>query len=185
MPLRPAQTNRNIPLVASPSAPELFGWSSKNDGGYRINEQPMGTKRDMRIIVLGAGASGINFCKTAEEDLENVKIVCYEKNDDVGGTWLENKYPGVACDIPSVNYQFTWEPHIWPEYYSSGHEIWKYLRGIVDKYELMRYIRLQHSVKGAEWIDEKGQWRVTVQRPDGTTFDDYCEVFLNGGGILK
>lgn len=95
------------------------------------------------------------------------------------------RYPGVACDIPSVSYQFTWEPHIWPEYYSSGHEIWKYLRGIVDKYELMQHIKLSHTIRGAEWLDDEGQWKITVEGPDGTTFEDRCEVFLNGGGILK
>lgn len=95
------------------------------------------------------------------------------------------RYPGVACDIPSVSYQFTWEPHIWPEYYSSGHEIWKYLRGIVDKYELLSYINLKHTVREAEWYEEKGQWKISVESHDGHVFDDWCHVFLNGGGILK
>lgn len=89
----------------------------------------------------------------------------------------------MACDIPSVSYQFTWEPHIWPQYYSSGHEIWKYLKGIVDKYELMRFIKLEHSITRAEWID--GKWHVSVTRPDGSNFEDVCDIFLNGGGILK
>ena len=91
----------------------------------------------------------------------------------------------MACDIPSVSYQYTWEPHIWPEYYSSGHEIWKYLRGVVDKYELMRFIKLGHIVKGAEWLEEEGQWRITIENSHGETFEDRCHVFLNGGGILK
>lgn len=48
----------------------------------------------------------------------------------------------------------------------------------------MRYIKLQHTVRSAEWLEEEGQWRISVEGPDGV-FDDYCEVFLNGGGILK
>lgn len=95
------------------------------------------------------------------------------------------RYPGVACDIPSVSYQFTWEPHIWPEYYSSGQEIWKYLRGIVDKYGLLGHINLQHTVREAEWYEDKGQWRISVENHDGHVFADWCHVFLNGGGILK
>ncbi|KAL1865924.1 hypothetical protein VTK73DRAFT_5008 [Phialemonium thermophilum] len=176
---------QKVPLVASPAAPKLFGWPTTNENGYTIREQPMGTKRPMKVVVLGAGASGINFLKMAADKLENVELVCYEKNSDVGGTWLENVYPGVACDIPSVSYQFTWEPHIWPEYYSSGHEIWKYLRGIVDKYELMRFIKLSHSVSGAEWSDEEGKWTITVRGPDGEIIEDSCDIFLNGGGILN
>ena len=79
-----------LPLVASPAAPELFNWPLENDNGYRIKEEPMGTKRSMRVLVLGAGASGINFLKVAGDKLQNVELICYEKNHDVGGTWLEN-----------------------------------------------------------------------------------------------
>jgi hypothetical protein len=59
--------------------------------GYCINEQPMGTKRKVKVILMGAGASSLNFFKKAEEDMQNLDIVCYEKNTDIGGTWLENR----------------------------------------------------------------------------------------------
>ncbi|KAH8886537.1 FAD/NAD(P)-binding domain-containing protein [Thozetella sp. PMI_491] len=174
-----------VPLVASPSAPDLFNWPRMNDRGYTIKEEPMGTKRPMKVILLGAGASGIDFLKRAKDKLENVDVACYEKNDDVGGTWLENTYPGVACDIPSVSYQFTWEPHIWPEYYSAGNEIWKYLRGIVDKYDLMSSIKLKHTIKGAEWSEGTSKWTISIEGPDGELMNDMCDIFLNGGGLLN
>lgn len=84
--------NLNLPSVASPDAPKLYNWTNVNERGYQINEEPMGTKHPMKIVILGAGASGINFLKTAQDSLENVELVCYEKNKDVGGTWLENTY---------------------------------------------------------------------------------------------
>jgi hypothetical protein len=80
----------SLPSVASRDAPELYNWTNVNERGYEINEEPMGSKQPMKIVVLGAGASGINFLKTAQDRLENVELVCYEKNKDVGGTWLEN-----------------------------------------------------------------------------------------------
>ena len=49
----------------------------------------------------------------------------------------------------------------------------------------MRYIKLRHTVRGAEWLEERGQWKLLVEGPDGKVFEDYCEFFLNGGGILK
>jgi len=61
----------------------------------------------------------------------------------------------------------------------------KYLKGIVDKYQLAQWIKLQHKIVGAEWLDEEGQWRLSVEDPSGRVFEDRCEVFLNGGGILK
>ena len=55
-------------------------------------EQLCGTRKKVRIAMLGAGVSGINFFKRAEERLKNVEIICYEKNADVGGTWWENRF---------------------------------------------------------------------------------------------
>lgn len=66
--------------------------------GYRILEQPLGTKRRLRVVLMGAGASTLNFLKKAEEEMQDVDITVYEKNHDIGGTWLENRYPGCACD---------------------------------------------------------------------------------------
>lgn len=82
--------NEVRPLINNPSPDDVT-----------IQEQLYGTRKKMRIAVLGAGMSGLNFFKSAEERLKNVEIICYEKNADVGGTWYENRYPGCACDIPS------------------------------------------------------------------------------------
>ncbi len=54
--------------------------------GYRIREAPMGTKARLKVILMGAGASSLDFFKKAESHLSNVEIVCYEKNPDIGGT---------------------------------------------------------------------------------------------------
>lgn len=68
-----------------------FGWPQQNERGYRIQERPYGTERAMRVIHIGAGISGICMAKFLPETLNNVSLVCYDKNDDIGGTWLENK----------------------------------------------------------------------------------------------
>lgn len=58
----------------------------QDESGYRILERPMGTKRKVKVILMGAGMASMNFFKKAEEEMENLDIVCYEKNHDVGGT---------------------------------------------------------------------------------------------------
>lgn len=63
-----------------------------------ILEQLCGSRKKLRIAMLGAGVSGINFFKRAEEKLKHVDIVCYEKNGEVGGTWLENRLDLEALD---------------------------------------------------------------------------------------
>lgn len=72
--------------------PDRYGWPRENDRGYRIKEQLFGTERPMRVVHVGAGASGICLAKMLPESLKNVSFTCYDKNDEIGGTWLENRY---------------------------------------------------------------------------------------------
>ncbi|OQV06871.1 hypothetical protein CLAIMM_11386 [Cladophialophora immunda] len=163
-----------------------LGWKLQNARGYKINEEPYDTSRKLRVIHVGAGASGIIFSKFSEDRLKNIELQIYEKNADVGGTWLENRYPGCACDIPSASYQFTWERNPnWSQYYSESPEIWRYFKGVVEKYGLAKYIKLQHTVTRALWDGERGHWEVYIRRPDGTEFKDICNVLINGSGILN
>lgn len=78
--------------VPDADRPSVYGWPN-SENGYTIKEQPSGTTRRMKIIVIGAGASGINFAKFQQDKLKDVETVIYEKNPDVGGTWFENRYP--------------------------------------------------------------------------------------------
>lgn len=155
--------------------------------GYTIREEPMGTKRPVRVILMGCGASSLNFFYQAERHMTNLKITCYEKNHDIGGTWLENRYPGCACDIPSVNYQFTWRTHLWTHYYSYAPEIWSYLKSIEQEHSFVpKYVKLRHRVEGAVWDSQKGVWRVTVRDLENdTVMEDEAEFFINAGGVLN
>ena len=155
--------------------------------GYRIREEPYGTKRPVRAVLMGAGASTLNFLKKAEEQMSNLTIRVYEKNDDVGGTWKENRYPGCACDIPSVNYQFSWATKLWTHFYSYSPEIWKYLKGLYDQNDFInKYISLQHSIEHAAWDAEAGVWRFRIKDlSTGEVKSDEAEFFINAGGVLN
>jgi len=155
--------------------------------GYRIREQPYGTKRPLRVALIGAGASTLNFLKKAEEQMQNLTITVYEKNKDVGGTWYENRYPGCACDIPSVNYQFSWKIKLWTHFYSYSPEIWDYLKSIYDENDFVnKYIKLEHQVERAQWDKADAVWRLKVKNlKTGAVFDDEAEFFINAGGVLN
>jgi hypothetical protein len=84
-------TNQNLSFISAQDGPPP---PETDESGYRIREEPYGTKRRIKVILMGAGASTLNFLKKSEEEMQNLDIVCYEKNDDVGGTWFENRYPG-------------------------------------------------------------------------------------------
>lgn len=137
--------------------------------------------------MLGAGVSGINFFKRAEERLKNVEIICYEKNSDVGGTWFENRYPGCACDIPSVVYQFYWHMRPWSRYYSYSPEIWEYIKGVAEHYDFINtYVKLRHEVTALSWSNDNGQWKISVKdNNSGREFEDHVDVIINGSGILN
>jgi cation diffusion facilitator CzcD-associated flavoprotein CzcO len=76
-----------------------------------------------------------------------------------GGTWYENVYPGVRCDIPAHVYQSTFDPNTrWTEEYAQGHEIRDYWQGLARKHKVYDNLRLQTKILGAEWDAESAQW---------------------------
>ncbi|KAJ3969799.1 FAD/NAD-P-binding domain-containing protein [Lentinula raphanica] len=161
-------------------------WPSENDRGYRIPEQRFGTIHPIKVIAIGAGISGISLAHDIQEYGEQIQLTIYEMGTDVGGTWFWNQYPGCRCDIPSVNYQMSWYPNPdWTEYYSTAIEIHQYYKDIVEKFGLKKFIRFSHEVVRAVWVDDTKSWKLTVRDPDGSQFEDECNVFINAGGVLN
>lgn len=87
--------NKGSPAIAS---------ATQHEAHYTIKEQLLGTKRPIKVIFMGMGAAGIDFSHALQTRLQNVDLIIYEKNSEVGGTWLENRYRGCACDVPCVSY---------------------------------------------------------------------------------
>lgn len=157
-------------------------------GEAKRHEVPMGTKRKLRVIFMGMGCSGINFAHRLKQKMTDVDLVIYEKNNDVGGTWLENRYPGCACDIPSVCYQYSWaKSPDWDRYYSGSKQIHSYFRKIAEDYDVLKYAYLNHQILRAEWLQDIGKWKVTVMRNNNPQdiIEDYGDFFLHGGGVLN
>ena len=67
---------------------------------FTLKQEPVENLRPLRVVVVGAGFSGILAAIRIPERLRNVDLTVYEKNDGVGGVWWLNRYPGVACDVP-------------------------------------------------------------------------------------
>ncbi|KAL3442851.1 hypothetical protein BJX65DRAFT_312463 [Aspergillus insuetus] len=158
------------------------------DPFYKIVEQPIGTRRPIRVACMGAGYSGLMMAIVFSERMKdkNAELVIYERNEDLGGTWLENRYPGCKCDIPAHNYAYSFAPNPkWPNYYATAQQIHEYMHGVADRYDCNRYIKYQHAIKGAVWDEEDAKWEISVQSPDGTVFQDRVDVFINAGGVLN
>ena len=76
--------------------------------------------RPLRFVVVGAGMAGILAAvRLRERGFDDIAI--YEKAARLGGTWRENTYPGVACDVPSILYSYSFAPNPeWSHRFSSG-----------------------------------------------------------------
>jgi cation diffusion facilitator CzcD-associated flavoprotein CzcO len=109
---------------------------------------------DPAIAIIGAGFAGLCMAIRLKR-AGNHQFVILEKNDDLGGTWRDNKYPGCACDVPSHMYSFSFELNpSWSRIFAPQQEIWAYMRQCADKYGLTAHIRYGCSVERMEW-DER------------------------------
>ena len=132
--------------------------------------------RDLRVIVVGAGMAGIlSAIKLREAGLTD--LVVYEKADRLGGTWRENTYPGIACDVPShlYSYSFALNPD-WSQSFSPGEEILDYFERVARDHGVIDDIRFGEEVTGCEWVD--GRWHLETAAGTQLTLE-------NGGARLE
>ncbi len=129
------------------------------------------------IAIIGAGIAGLCMAiKLREAGIHSFTI--YEKADEVGGTWRENTYPGVACDVPSHLYCYSFEPNPnWSKHYSGGGEIQDYVKHCARKYDLY-----EHTVFGAELKAAKFNKGWQLAFADGRT--ETVDFLINGIGGL-
>jgi len=136
-----------------------------------------GTK-PLRFAVIGAGMSGIlTGIKLQEAGFTDFTI--YEKGDRLGGTWRDNTYPGLSCDVPSHLYCYSFEPNPdWSQRFSPGAEIWDYFAGVAKKYNVEPFIRLNTEITSTDYRD--GKWHLSTG--DGEI--DVVDIVICATGVL-
>lgn len=132
----------------------------------------------IRVAVIGAGMAGILAgIKLREAGLTNFRI--YEKADRVGGTWRENSYPGLTCDVPSHAYTYSFEPNPdWSHHLPPGPEIHAYFERMVAKHDLDAQIAFGEEVVRCAFED--GRWHLETRR--GTR--DTADIVIAATGVL-
>lgn len=132
----------------------------------------------MRFVVIGAGMAGIlaaiRLRRAGYDD-----VVLYEKADRVGGTWRENTYPGLSCDVPShlYSYAFATNPD-WSRRYAPGPEIQAYFTDVATRFGVTERIRFGREVVRCTFAD--GRWHLATR--DGAT--DVADVVIAATGVL-
>ncbi|RYN34902.1 putative sterigmatocystin biosynthesis monooxygenase [Alternaria arborescens] len=157
------------------------------DSSFKLNDAPVENLRRLKVVVIGAGYSGIYCGIRIPERLRNIDLVIYEKNAGVGGTWYENRYLGCACDVPSHSYQYSFQPNPnWSSLYAPAAEIQSYLQDVAQKFSADRFIKLRHQIEACHWDDKTAKWNITVKNlATGEVLEDQADVVISGRGNLN
>ncbi|KAF2147669.1 FAD dependent oxidoreductase [Myriangium duriaei CBS 260.36] len=165
----------------STTADERVGYPTSS---LKLEDHHIDDVRSLRVTVIGAGLSGILAGILLPAKVPKLRLTILEKNDDVGGTWLENVYPGVRCDIPAHVYQATFSPRTqWTQQFAEGHEILDYWREQSKKYDVYSKTKFQREVVDVSWDSSESVWRVkTTDVSTGEAFEEVSDFVLNATG---
>ena len=136
------------------------------------------------VAVLGAGVSGIYQIKQLI-DL-GLSAVLLEADEDLGGTWYRNRYPGARFDSESYTYGYSFSKEVldewhWKERFSSQPENLRYLNFVADKFDLRRHMRFNSRVAAMNWREGERQWQLSLEQGDELT----ARFVVTGIGVLS
>ncbi|WP_157216415.1 flavin-containing monooxygenase [Flavisphingomonas formosensis] len=161
------QIQRVIAFVLGQDVPGEYTPFAMDELGIEPLPTPkMSPPPGFHALIVGAGMSGL--LAAIKLDQAGIAWTIVEKNPDVGGTWFENRYPGVRVDSPNHNYAYSFAPnHDWSHYFSQGAEILAYFRSIADRFGLRERIRFGTELVEARFDEDAGLWRAALAGPDG------------------
>lgn len=137
-------------------------------------------QRDLRYVIIGAGMAGLLAAIKLKERGETNYVV-YEKGDSIGGTWRENRYPGLTCDVPAHAYTYSFAPNPdWSAFYAPGPEIKAYFEKVARDFGVANTIRFNCEVTGCRFDDATNRWNITLS--DGST--DVADIVVAASGVL-
>ena len=118
------------------------------------------------VVIVGAGASGLALAANLAK--LGVNYVVFEQNDEVGGTWYVNQYPGAGVDTPNHAYSFSFgSRYRWSRYFAPREQLQDYLERSATALGVRPNIRFGSTVTGAAWDEPSACWRIEVTTPHG------------------
>lgn len=132
----------------------------------RWTQTHLAPERDFEVAIIGAGFSGLLAAHRLRQ--AGVPFVVLEKNEQVGGTWFENVYPGCRVDVTNHLYNYSCAIKLdWPQYFCTQDVLLDYLKEFARDFGIAEHIRFRTEVFHAEWDEERSVWHLRVRTPDG------------------
>ena len=135
-----------------------------------------GEAKTYDVLIVGAGFAGLYMLHRLRQI--GLSAVVLEAASGIGGTWYNNRYPGLRCDIESLLYSYSFDTELqqewkWSERYAAQPEILRYIHHVADRFDLRRDIQLDTRVSTATFDAERAQWKLATG--DGDMFiGRYC-----------
>jgi len=168
-----------LPLLEEELA---HGREDRRAPGWRKSE--VAADVEFRVLIIGAGMSGLLAAHRLRQ--AGVEFEVVEKNPDVGGTWLENSYPGCRVDNPNHNYSYSFaQRHDWPFHYSTQDVLYRYFRDCADAFGVRDAIRFETEVRSATWSEDEQKWSVVVTNADGREETLWVNAVISAVGQLN
>ncbi len=152
-------------------------------GADEIDAKPSAfAEKSPSVIIVGAGASGLALAVRLRD--AGIPHVIIERNNDVGGTWLRNTYPGCGVDTPSGLYSLSFFPRTWSQHFAKRDEVVGYLRDLADHFGLRDSIRFSTEVLHADYDERAQHWTVRTRTADGVECDLTADVVVTAVGLF-
>ncbi len=150
--------------------------------GWTIDE--VAPRIPYRVAVIGAGVSGIAAAYRLQQ--ANIDFTVYEKNEEVGGVWWENRYPGCRLDTPNFAYSLSFaQKSDWPQQFSRQSEIHGYLKTVADSAGMRKNIRFATEVDAMVFDEHRKIWSLSVCDRSGKITTEEFNAVITAVGILN
>ncbi len=154
----PGLFRRLLPIALGSDVDDEFVPLLLEQGGFQLSQPTLPRTapipETMTVAIVGAGLAGIITALAAAD--AGVTYEIFDRNSEVGGTWLTTTYPGIGVDTPSAYYSLSRDVNPnWTSYYPQGAEYQAYLVALADKYGLRERTRFGTEVEALWWDDDR------------------------------
>lgn len=133
-------------------------------------------------VIVGAGVSGLALAHRLKAD--GIPFTLVDRNDEIGGTWFENRYPGCGVDTPSHIYSYSFDRGDWSKYFARRDEVHGYFRDIADRHDLRPHVQLRTTVTAARWLADAQVWELELEQ-DGETRTVRTRFLVAATGLFR